>query len=145
MHRLSVLIHQLHPFHQITVHQACNAQGVFDVRIVDDLSAAPARLCQGHPADLLILDQAMPSRHGKALLNRLRRAQQVRALLFIGQPDARRPDFARLARQQGLWVVGELQWPLSTIALSQALIRVKGGPGARRGAGSEMVTLPAHA
>ncbi|MDZ5603508.1 histidine kinase [Pseudomonas sp. RP23018S] len=126
MNRLTVLIHQQHPFHQITLHQACNAQGIFRVRLVNDLLTAPLSLQAPSPADLLILDQAMPARSGKVLLERLRLAPATPALLFVGKPQAKRPDFARLARERGLWVLDELTWPLSAPALSQALRRLNG-------------------
>lgn len=126
MKRLTVLIHQQHSFHQLTLHQACNAQGVFDVRLIDDLRAIPECLQTGRAADLLMLDQRMPSPAGTALLERLRAARRKPALLFTGQADSPCRDFAHLARQHGLWVVGELHWPLSANALRMALQRLDG-------------------
>ncbi|AIR87908.1 response regulator [Pseudomonas cremoricolorata] len=126
MKRLTVLIHQQHPYHQLTLHQACNAQGVFDVRLVDDLRTIPGRLQAGRAPDLLMLDQRMPSSAGTALLQRLRAERKVPALLFTGQADSPCHDFARLAQQQGLWVVGELHWPLSANALRMILQRLDG-------------------
>ncbi|WP_050577299.1 response regulator [Pseudomonas cremoricolorata] len=126
MKRLTVLIHQQHSFHQITLHQACNAQGVFDVRLCDDLRAIPERFEAGRAPDLLMLDQRMPARAGKALLERLGGTRRTPALLFVGQPDSACQDFAHLARQQGLWVVGELDWPLSANGLRMALQRLDG-------------------
>jgi len=122
MYQTFVLIHHARPSHQILLHQALNAQGVFDVRV----SATPAELdaCLGaeRSPDLLILDHAMPTRDGLALLTR---NQQARALLFVGQPTAQRHDLAREARKKGLWVLGELPWPLSMPRLQHALQRLQ--------------------
>nr|WP_314488280.1 histidine kinase [uncultured Pseudomonas sp.] len=121
MQRLSVLIHQQHPFHQIALHQACNAQGIYRVRLLDDPLLAPQSLRAGPPADLLILDQAMPAQPARALIERLRSAARAPALLFVGRARPKQANLARLARERGLCVVGELQWPLSSPALSRAL------------------------
>ncbi|MFS0828334.1 histidine kinase [Pseudomonas phoenicis] len=121
MQRLSVLIHQQHPFHQIALHQACNAQGVYRVRLLDDPELSSQPLYAGAPTDLLILDQAMPVQPAKALIERLRNAAGVPAVLFVGRARIQQASLAHLAREQGLCVVGELPWPLSTPAFGHAL------------------------
>ncbi|WP_286778188.1 MULTISPECIES: histidine kinase, partial [unclassified Pseudomonas] len=110
MHQTVVLIHQARPSHQILLHQALNAQGVFAVRISATTAELDARLGAERRPDLLILDHAVPTRAGRALLARL---AQARALLFVGQPAPQRFDLAQEARKQGLWVLAELPWPLS--------------------------------
>ena len=118
MHQTVVLIHQARPSHQILLHQALNAQGVFAVRISATTAELDALLGAERRPDLLILDHAMPTRAGRALLARL---AQARALLFVGQPAPQRFDLAQEARKQGLWVLAELPWPLSMPRLQRAL------------------------
>ncbi|UJW23691.1 histidine kinase [Pseudomonas juntendi] len=118
MHQTVVLIHQARPSHQILLHQALNAQGVFAVRISATTAELDARLGAERRPDLLILDHAMPTRASRALLARL---AQARALLFVGQPAPQRFDLAQEARKQGLWVLAELPWPLSMPRLQRAL------------------------
>lgn len=127
MHQTYVLIHQARPSHQIVLHQALNAQGVFDVRISANTTDFDACLGAERRPDLLILDHAMPTQTGLALLAQQHRA---RALLFVGQPTAKRHDLAQEARSRGLWVLAELPWPLSMPRLQLALqtLQVRLGP-----------------
>lgn len=85
MRRLHVLIHQVRPSHQILLHQAFNALGVFNVRLHDRLSATKASLAQATPLDMLVLDHGMPRRCGQALIDHLERGQEPHALMFVGQ------------------------------------------------------------
>ncbi|MDF9616078.1 histidine kinase [Pseudomonas entomophila] len=128
MRRLHVLIHQVRPSHQILLHQAFNALGVFNVRLHDQLSSLKASLAQASPLDVLVLDHGMPRRTGQALIDHLERVSEPRALLFVGQADEQGPDLAREARKRGLKVIAELPWPLSTSVLDAALKRLKGSP-----------------
>lgn len=128
MRRLHVLIHQVRPSHQILLHQAFNALGVFDVRLHDQLSATKASLAQASALDVLVLDHGMPRRTGQALIDHLERVSQPHALLFVGQADEKGPDLAREARKRGLKVIAELPWPLSTSVLDAALKRLKSSP-----------------
>ncbi|QVM90306.1 histidine kinase [Pseudomonas entomophila] len=128
MRRLHVLIHQVRPSHQILLHQAFNALGVFNVRLHDRLSATKASLAQASPLDVLVLDHGMPRRTGQALIDHLGRAPEPGALLFVGQADDRGADLASEARKRGLKVIAELPWPLSTSVLDAALKRLQGSP-----------------
>ncbi|HDS1736803.1 MULTISPECIES: histidine kinase [Pseudomonas] len=145
MNRLNILIYQASPCHQITLHQACNAQGVFNVRVAEHLPAAMACLGSTRRCDLLVLDHAMPAGESNALLEQLSQVAAPKALLFVGTRRPGTPDCAAMARRQGLWVIAELPWPLSTPALRHALIRIQGS--SPRSAQSEFQTvmLPAHA
>ncbi|MBA1203725.1 response regulator [Pseudomonas capeferrum] len=127
MHRLKVLIHQERPAHQIYLHQACNAQGVFNVQVTEDLASARKRVMKGTPADLLILDHAMSTSHGMALLDDIVQGQRTRALLFVGQPRRNAPNLAREARARTLWVLSELAWPLSAWDLHKQLRALRRG------------------
>ena len=118
MHQPYVLIHQARPSHQILLHQALNAQGMFRVRISETSADLDACLNADHRPDLLILDHAMPTRAGLALLEQQHR---TRALLFVGQATPKRRNLAQEARSRGLWVLAELSWPLSMPCLQRAL------------------------
>ncbi|MFJ4157348.1 histidine kinase [Pseudomonas sp. NPDC089752] len=133
MHQPYVLIHQARPSHQILLHQACNAQRIFDVRITLDLADLDACLGRKRKVDLLILDHALALAGGVALLNRIQRNPTLRALLFTGQGSAHRPDLAKEARRRGLWVLADLPWPLPVQRWQQALQRI------------QTVTSPTHA
>ncbi|MFG0631315.1 response regulator [Pseudomonas sp. xss_2] len=145
MNRLNVLIYQERPSQQITLHQALNAQGVFNVRLAEDLPAAKACLASEPLFDLLILDHAMPETAGKRILNHLCSAHGVRAILIVGEPCASRVDLAREARQRGLWVLAELSWPIAMPGLEQALKRLSGRAPVVAWEGFKTVMLHAHA
>lgn len=125
MHQPYVVIHQARPSHQILLHQALNAQGIFNVRLSEGTDAS---LDAARRPDLLVIDHAMPTRSGLALLAR---QQQPRALLFVGQPTPRQRNLADEARKRGLWVLAELPWPLSMPRLQQALSALQLGQGRR--------------
>nr|WP_314877188.1 response regulator [uncultured Pseudomonas sp.] len=145
MYRLNVIIYQSHPAQQISLHQACNAQGIFNVRIADTLAIATSLLCSQHAPDLLIVDHAIPSADGKALLRHLGATCPSTALLMIGQPGPTQLDIAQQARQKGLWVVNELAWPLSMPALQRTLQRVGGSRYKPAASDFQTVMMRAHA
>lgn len=120
MRRLRVVIHQARPFHQIPLHQAFNAQGVFQVRLSDDVAQTAAWLGRGRAVDVLVLDPDAAADGAAGLLPRLRPGASPRALLLVGEGGALACD----ARRRGLWVLDELRWPLSALALQQALARL---------------------
>ncbi|MBI6900196.1 histidine kinase [Pseudomonas putida] len=121
MRQLSVLIHQTRPYHQMLLHQAFNAQGLYNVRLTDDVPSATARQ---RPVDVLVLDQGMPKRHARRLFKYLEQACCTGGLLFVGCAGARDVDLALEARQFGLNVLAELSWPMSMVGLEQALERL---------------------
>ncbi len=118
MYQPYVLIHQARPSHQILLHQALNAQGMFHVRISETSADLDACLSADRSPDLLVLDHAMPTRAGLAVLDQ---QQRTRALLFVGQATPKRRNLAQEARNRGLWVLAELPWPLSMPSLQRAL------------------------
>lgn len=126
MSRPYVLIHQARPSHQILLHQAFNAQGIFDVRITEEAVGLHACLNADRCPDLLILDHAMPTRAGLALLKKLTGTRPLRGLLFVGQAAPGQQNLAQEAKQRGFWVVAELPWPLSMAQLQRALRRLGG-------------------
>ncbi|CAI3795678.1 hypothetical protein GLGCALEP_01350 [Pseudomonas sp. MM221] len=138
MHQPYVLIHQARPSHQILLHQALNAQGVFNVRISANAADLDACLNAERRPDLLILDHAMPTRAGLAVLAR---QHQSRALLFVGQATPKHQNLAKAARSQGLWVLAELPWPLSMPRLQRALQTLP----VRQGRHIQTVTSAPHA
>lgn len=118
MYQPHVLIHQARPSHQILLHQALNAQGIFQVRISENTAELNACLSAVRCPDLVIVDHAMPTRTGLALLKKLPAACP---LVFVGSAGPRRRDLAQEARSAGLRVLAELPWPVSTPALQYAL------------------------
>ncbi|MFJ9991263.1 histidine kinase [Pseudomonas putida] len=145
MHRLNILIVQARPSHQIILHQACNALGVFNVRIASDLPGARAYLAQTQALDLLIVDHDMPALSAQALLRRVVRHGRVRGLLFVGQAGRRGLDLPGEARRQGLWVAGQLAWPLSTRGLQGVLQRMCRLSASNARQDIQTVMLPPHA
>lgn len=127
MHQPYVLIHQARPSHQILLHQALNAQGVFNVRISANAADLDACLNAERRPDLLILDHAMPTRAGLAVLAR---QHQSRALLFVGQATPKHQNLAKAARSQGLWVLAELALAAVDAALAACPANIAGAPGA---------------
>lgn len=123
-----VLIHPARPSHQILLHQACNAHGLFNVRVTHDLADLDICLARQPRADLLVLDHAVSN--GPAVLER---ARYSRAVLFVGHANAGSPNLAHEARRQGLWVLADLPWPLPVRRWQQALQRI------------QTVTPPTHA
>ncbi|QHG66689.1 histidine kinase [Pseudomonas putida] len=121
-----VLIHHARPSHQILLHQACNAIGLFNVRITHDKADLDTCLARKRCVDLLILDHT----HDPALLDQL---GACRALLFVGRADPGRSNLAREARRQGIWVLADLPLPLPMPRWQQALQRI------------QTVTSPTHA
>ncbi|MGE7993477.1 histidine kinase [Pseudomonas sp. NPDC089554] len=144
MHRLNVLIVQASTSHHIPMHQAFNALGVFNVRIVSGLAQAKASLL-AEPVDLLVLDHEMPTLCAMALLKFIQAQSLTRALLFVGAPGGESPDLSREARRLGAWVLAQLPWPLPIAAL-QAALKCLARPGDTRSAQDiQTVISPAHA
>ncbi|HGA2318912.1 TPA: histidine kinase [Pseudomonas putida] len=123
-----VLIHPARPSHQILLHQACNAQGLFNVRVTHDLADLDSCLARKPCADLLILEHAVSNE-----LALLERASASRAVLFVGHAHAGCPNLADEARRRGLWVLADLPWPLPVGRWHRALERI------------QTVTSPTHA
>lgn len=138
MYQPYVLIHQARPSHQILLHQALNAQGMFHVRISETSADLDACLSADRSPDLLVLDHAMPTRAGLAVLDQ---QQRTRALLFVGQATPKRRNLAQEARNRGLWVLAELPWPLSMPSLQRALQALQVRPWRR----IQTVTCSPHA
>lgn len=138
MHQPYVLIHQARPSHQILLHQALNAQGIFDVRVSANTTELDACLGAERRPDLLILDHAMPTLAGLALFEQ---RYPARALLFVGQATGKHHDLAQEARSRGLWVLAELPWPLSMPSLQHALQALQMRPWRR----IQTVTCTPHA
>lgn len=143
MQRLDLLVVQSRPSHQITLHQACNALGVFKVRVVNDLHNAKASLAQA--PDAVLIDHGMPTLAVQALLKSIVRQGQVRAVLFIGAPPAGAPNLSVEAWRRGLWVVANLSWPLSMPALHAALLRLRPAIGGLQTRDIQTVTSSLHA
>ena len=122
MLRPYVLLHQARPSHQILLHQACNALGIFNVRVACDIPDLHACLAREGVVDLLILDPAMARDCALTLLERLEGKARAPAIMFVGSAgDQGRARLAGQARERGLNVVAELAWPLPIRHWQQAL------------------------
>lgn len=125
MHRLSVLIHQARPYYQMLLHQAFNAQGVYNVRLADPQWAWADCMARGQqPVDVLVLDQSMPGGYALSLFHALMQASCVGGLLFVGRKVVGEIDLALEARKSGLNVLAELSLPMSMVGLEKALERL---------------------
>ena len=109
MHQPYVLIHQARPSHQILLHQALNAQGVFDVRISANTTHLNACLGAERRPDLLILDHAMPTQAGLALLAQQHRARDAGDGVFHPRRQERHDAAAGHHQRHGLVVVIDLR------------------------------------
>ncbi|NIF16215.1 histidine kinase [Pantoea sp. Cy-639] len=120
MHQLQILIQQPRSSHQILLHQAFNAQGVFNVRVVEDVRHTLVRL-ERRTVDVLVLDCDAVLVSARSLFASLRQQIWAKALLFVGRGNDQVCNLASEARRHGLWVLAELSWPLSSVELQQAL------------------------
>ena len=126
MQSLAVLIYQHSPAHQITLHQALNAQGVYDVRVAASLGEVYASLAR-RAVDLLVIDQALPPIAVRALLYHLAACGSTRAVLLVGEPHRADTGVQAEACRLGLWVLAQVGWPLSATALQAALRKLGRG------------------
>ncbi|MDH0304935.1 MULTISPECIES: histidine kinase [unclassified Pseudomonas] len=145
MYRLSVLIHQSRPFHQILLHQAFNAQGIYSVRLVEGLADIGLGLRRGLPVDVLVLDHAMPCNSASSLFTQLSSGVSPRALMFVGQAQEGRPDLAGEAQRHGLPVLPDVPWGRLTTALGRALHCLAPRPDRCTCRAIETVMFAAHA
>ncbi|MFJ4346980.1 histidine kinase [Pseudomonas sp. NPDC089401] len=113
-----VLIHQTRPSHQILLHQACNAVGLFNVRVTRDLVDLHTCLARKQRTDLLILDH----REDPALLERV---GACRAILLVGPAQPGDHNLARHARRLGLWLLADLPLPLPMVRWQRAMRRIQ--------------------
>ena len=126
MHSLKVLILEDHPFELMALHQILNANQVFHVLTAASVAAACASLHAGGPVDIAICDLQMDGADGLALIGHLIETRQARALIVLSGADSRVQDsVARLARQQGIEVLGCLHKPASAAAVRILLERYR--------------------
>jgi len=107
--------------------------GLGSVDMAEDGFDALAKLDAGMQPDLLVCDLNMPAHDGVSLIRSLSdRKFPGKVLIVSGEAAAVIDTVARLARMQGLNIIGSIRKPLTTEALNDALKR--GAPARRFGA-----------
>lgn len=96
--------------------------GVASTKVAENGHQALACLDSGYAPDLLMCDLNMPTHDGVSLMRSLAdRGYPGNVLIVSGEAGAVIEAVSRLARLQGLNVIGALRKPLSTLALEEAL------------------------
>lgn len=98
--------------------------GVASIETADDGIQALAKLDAGYAPDLLVCDLNMPAHDGVSLIRSLaERRFPGKVLVVSGEATAVIESVAKLARMQGLDILGAIRKPLSMEALEAALSR----------------------
>lgn len=98
--------------------------GVVSIETADDGIQALAKLDAGYAPDLLVCDLNMPAHDGVSLIRSLaERRFPGKVLVVSGEATAVIESVAKLARMQGLDILGAIRKPLSMEALEAALSR----------------------
>lgn len=114
MHSLKVLILEDHPFQLMALHQMLNANQIFHVLAADSVAQACQSLRVSGPVDIAICDLQMDGADGLELIRHLAETRQAQALIVLSCAATDVLDsVARLARDQGIEVLGCLQKPAS--------------------------------
>ncbi|MCV4341159.1 EAL domain-containing response regulator [Pseudomonas capsici] len=122
MRDLKVLILEDNPFQLMALHQMLNANQVFDVLTADSVEAARQSLLNRGRVDIAICDLQMEGDDGLELIGHLARSGQALALIVLSSASQPVLDgVVRLARSQGLEVLGGLQKPASAARLHDLL------------------------
>lgn len=122
MHSLKVLILEDNPFQLMALHQMLNANQIFNVLAADSVALACQSLRVSGPVDIAICDLQMDGPDGLALIRHLAETRQARALIVLSSAAADVQDsVARLARDQGIEVLGCLQKPASATVMRTLL------------------------
>jgi EAL domain-containing protein (putative c-di-GMP-specific phosphodiesterase class I)/ActR/RegA family two-component response regulator len=120
--------------------------GVASVEMAENGSAALQMLDAGLAPDLLVSDLNMPAHDGVSLIRSLAdRKFPGKVLIISGEAPAVIDTVAKLAKMQGLDIIGSIRKPLTTEALNDVLTRSAPAkrPGAAGVAPAEPVVLEA--
>lgn len=122
MRSLKILILEDNPFQLMAVHQMLNANQVFDVLTADSVAAAKRSLANRGEVDIAICDLQMEGPDGLEFIRHLADSGAARALIVLSSAtDSVLEGVDRLARSQGLQVLGCLQKPATAAVLRQLL------------------------
>lgn len=124
MRALKILILEDHSFQLMALHQMLNRQEVFDVLTAENVEAAQRSLGKRGSIDIAICDLHMTGDDGFEMIRHLGRHHEARAIIILSSAEQAVIDRAvSQAEQQGLWVLGGLQKPLTPNALRALLAR----------------------
>lgn len=124
MRALKVLILEDHSFQLMALHQMLNCQEVFDVLTAENVEAAQRSLGNRGSIDIAICDLHMAGDDGFEMIRYLGRHHAAQAIIILSSAEQAVIDHAVcLAEQQGLWVLGGVQKPLTPNALRALLAR----------------------
>lgn len=124
MRALKILILEDHSFQLMALHQMLNRQEVFDVLTAENVEAAQRSLGKRGSIDIAICDLHMAGDDGFEMIRHLGRHHEAQAIIILSSAEQAVIDHAVcLAEQQGLWVLGGLQKPITPNALRALLAR----------------------
>ena len=124
MRALKILILEDHSFQLMALHQMLNRQEVFDVLTAENVEAAQRSLGKRGSIDIAICDLHMAGEDGFEMIRHLGQHHEAQAIIILSSAEQPVIDQAvSLAEQQGLWVLGGLQKPITPNALRALLAR----------------------
>ena len=122
MRPLKVLILEDNPFQLMVLHQMLNAFRIFDVVTAESVDSARDSLLRRGAMDVAICDLYMEGVLGLELINELAQKRSATALIILSAAAPQVVEMAaRMARRQGLKVLGCLSKPVSMGGLGQLL------------------------
>lgn len=122
MRPLKVLILEDNPFQLMVLHQMLNAFRIFDVVTAESVDSARDSLLRRGAMDVAICDLYMEGVSGLELINELAHKRSATALIILSAAAPQVVEMAaRMARRQGLKVLGCLSKPVSMGGLGQLL------------------------
>lgn len=103
--------------------------GMAEVETADDGNEALHKLDAGLAPDLLVCDLNMPAHDGVSLIRALADRQfPGKVLIISGEANSIIESVAKLARMQGLNIIGSIRKPLSVAGLEAVISRVAPSP-----------------
>lgn len=124
MRALKILILEDHSFQLMALHQMLNRQEVFDVLTAENVEAAQRSLGKRGSIDIAICDLHMAGDDGFEMIRHLGLHHEAQAIIILSSAEQAVIDHAVcMAEEQGLWVLGGLQKPITPNALRALLTR----------------------
>ena len=122
MRSLKVLILEDNPFQLMVLHQMLNAFRIFDVLTAESVDCARESLLRRGAIDVAICDLYMEGASGQELISELALERKAAALIILSAATPQVIEMAaKMARRQGLRVLGCLSKPVTKSGLGQLL------------------------
>ena len=122
MRSLKVLILEDNPFQLMVLHQMLNAFHIFDVLTAQSVDSARESLLRRGAIDVAICDLYLEGASGLELISELALKRNAAALIILSAATPQVIEMAaKMARSQGLRVLGCLSKPVTIGALGQLL------------------------